>query len=332
MTEGSRSSQHGLRPPFARPHPGPQGRRCPGPSLGSKRGCRSGLSRDPAPSPPSWLDCVGWELGGGEAPTRGRGSCAGKEAGHQGRGLPAQRQTPGRCPSLKPQVLPAAGRGLVGPLGVRAALLSSCAELCCSVPAFPVWASPPSPWQPGIYSLAPMNSPVLDAPQEQSHSCDLLCPASFAQHPAVKVHPCEGLSPCQHFLPVAASSSRGATLGLSVRGVCCGHCLGVMSAVAVTTFVCGRASLFSGCPPGVELVPHTDPLRSRVLSPAYFIAWACARLLFLHTLTDTCRLRCSFISSFDLRAHPSRRYSQVTTFKLLEFILSVKSCPKSYPQ
>lgn len=51
-------------------------------------------------------------------------------------------------------------------------------------------------------------------------------------------------------------------------------------------------SLFSGCPPGVALAPHTDPLRSGVLSPASFIAWVCARLLFLYTLADTCRLRC----------------------------------------
>ena len=164
----------------------------------------------------------------------------------------------------------------------------------------------------------PVNSPVLDAPQGPSHSlCELLCPASFAEHRVVKVHPVKGCHACQDLLPVAASSSGGTTLGSCVQGVCCGHCLGVVHAVAVTTFVCGRAARFSGCPPGEQLAPHTGPLPGAVvrlgsrgalqenswrltralcwvLSPASFIAWSCARLLFLHTLADTCRLRCFY--------------------------------------
>ena len=91
---------------------------------------------------------------------------------------------------------------------------------------------------------------------------------------------------------MAASSSGGTTLGSCVQGVCCGHCLGVVHAVAVTTFVCGRAARFSGCPPGEQLAPHTGPLPGAV--PASFIAWSRARLLFLHTLADTCRLRCFY--------------------------------------
>ena len=63
---------------------------------------------------------------------------------------------------------------------------------------------------------------------------------------------------------MAASSSGGTTLGSCVQGVCCGHCLGIVHAVAVTTFVCGRAARFSGCPPGEQLAPHTGPLPGAV--------------------------------------------------------------------
>ena len=248
--------------------------------------CSDGIAGGPHPG----CTVSSREFGGGEAPTRGRGSCAGKEAGHQGRGLPAQRQTPGRRLFLEPQVLQAAGRGLAGPLGVRAALLSSHAELCCSVPAFPMWASPPSPWQPGIYSLAPMNPPVLDAPQEQSHSCDLLCPASFAQHHAIKVHPCEGLSPCQHFFPAAASSSGG------LRWlVCPGRVLWSSSG-------CRECGCCDICVPSHESVLWVSPRSSISAShgpsalqgavPGIFRRLSvCEAPVSLH-LTDTCRLRC----------------------------------------
>ena len=112
-----------------------------------------------------------------------------------------------------------------------------------------------------------MNSPVLDAPQGPSHSsCELLCPASFAEHRVVKVHPVKGCHGCQDLLPVAASSSGGTALGSCVQGVCCGHCLGVGGAVAVTTFACGRASRFSGCSPGAELAPYMGPLPGAVPS------------------------------------------------------------------
>lgn len=85
----------------------------------------------------------GRQLGGGEAPTRGRGSRAGRRLDTRGGVSGRREQTPCKAPLPRASgVLPAAGRELAGPLGVRAALLSSCAELCCSVPAFPVGITP----------------------------------------------------------------------------------------------------------------------------------------------------------------------------------------------
>lgn len=191
--------------------------------------CSGGIAGGPHPG----CTVSSREFGGGEAPTRGRGSCAGKEAGHQGRGLPVQRQTPGRRLCLEPQVLQAAGRGLAGPLGVRAALLSflsSHGELLLRTSLSYVGITP----QP----LATRS--LLSGSREftcSGRSTGAVARVAFCVRlPWLSIMP-SGSTLVRGFHHVSTSFPRpprplGGRAGSSVRGVCCGHRLGVVSAVA----------------------------------------------------------------------------------------------------